>query len=591
VARPPARRSEAAMRDVIIIGAGTAGCVLAERLTRSGRLGVTLVEAGGAPSSRFVSIPAGFAKLFKGELDWAYESEPQAAVGGRRIFTPRGKMLGGSANMNAQMHQWCHPADFDGWAAAGATGWGWAEVAPVFRAQERWGGADEDGGETDRDTDRDADRDAGRNPGRGRSGPMRIEPNRHARPLTHQFVEAARAAGLGRAEHYNGHAYAGAWVAELAHKDGKRFSVYDACLKPAMQRRNLEVITGAPVSRIVIDGGRATGVALQREAGEQILAVRAVVLSAGAFASPQILLHSGIGPAAVLRRFGITPRVDSPEVGENLQDHPVLPLAFATHSTDTLLRAESPRELLRYLLFRRGMLASNGVEGFAFTQVMPGPVAAPDLELLMLPFDAHPDFLTPPREHAFCLAPAVVAPRSRGRVFLRSADPLAPPGIDPAVLSDAEGVDARVLCAGVRLSRRIAATLPLAGTVRAELRPGLGVQSDREILDYARTALQTVYHPTSTCRMGSDARAVVDPRLKLRGVDALWVADASVMPAVPRGHPNAVVAMIAERGGGWIEQALSAPGGLAGGRHDGGAPHVTPHGAPEAAPQRALTTA
>ena len=433
-------------------------------------------------------------------------------------------------------------------------------MAPVFRAQERWGGADDD-------------------PGRGRSGPMRIEPNRNARALTHQFVEAARAVGLGDSERYNGHAYAGAWVAELAHKDGRRYSVYHACLEPAMRRRNLEVLTNAQVSRIVIEGGRATGVTIQRVGGEHTLSARAVVLCTGAYATPQLLLHSGIGPAAALQRFGIPVRLEAPEVGENLQDHPALPVTFATRSTDTLLRAESPRELLRYVLFRRGMLASNGVEGFAFTQVHPGGVAAPDLELMMMPFEAHSEFLAPPREHAFCLAPAVVAPRSRGRVFLRDKDPLVPLGIDPALLSDAEGIDAKLLGEGVRLARRIAATAPLADTAGAELRPGIDTQSDREILDYASTTLQTVYHPTSTCRMGSDARAVVDPRLKLRGVEGLWVADASVMPTVPRGHPNAVVAMIAERGGGWIEQALAGQGGQAARRPD------------EAAPQRAFTTA
>ena len=526
------------MHDVIVVGGGTAGCVLAERLSRSGRLRVKLIEAGGVPKNRFVAIPAGFPRLFKSEVDWAFESEPQVAVGGRRIFTPRGKMLGGSSNMNAMMHQWCHPADFDSWEAAGATGWRWSDVVPIFREQERWGGDDGD-------------------PGRGRSGPMRIEPNRNARAMTRLFVEAARRAGLGDAECYNGHAYAGAWIAELAHRHGRRFSAYHAYLEPAMRRRNLDVVTEAHATGITIDGRRATGVTVRRTGRDETHVARAIVLSAGAYASPQLLMLSGIGPAALLRTFEIPVHVDAPDVGEHLQDHPVLPMIYRTKSTDTLMRVESPLELLRYLLFKRGMLASGGNEAFAFTQVQPGPVAAPDLELMFLPFDVRKEFLEPPQEHAFGLGPAVVAPLSRGRVLLRSRDPFTPLGIDPALLSDSAGIDAKVLWEGVRLSRRIAATPPLAEQNAGELRPGPAVQSDRDLLAYASTELQTVYHPTSTCRMGSDARAVVDSRLRVRGVGGLWVVDASVMPAVPRGHPNAVVAMIANRAAAWIEDAIA----------------------------------
>jgi choline dehydrogenase len=524
--------------DLIIVGAGTAGCTVAERLTSSSKLRVLLIEAGGRPSSRFVSIPAGFPRLFKGPLDWAFESAPQNAVGGRRIFTPRGKMLGGSANMNAMMHQWCHPADFDGWVESGAPGWSWNDVAPVFRAQERWLGDDGD-------------------PGRGRDGPMVIAPNRNARSLTLKFVEAARRAGFGREAQYNGRAYHGAWIAELACKDGKRFSAYRAYLEPAMRRANLQVLTGAQATKIVLDGGRATGVTVRRDSVEQTFAARGVVLSAGAFASPQLLMLSGIGPAAVLRGFGLPVHVDSPNVGEHLQDHPLLPVVFRTRSTDTLKNAESPLNLLRYLVFKRGMLASNGTEGFAFTQVQPGPVAAPDLELVFLPFEWRNQGLEPPQEHAFGIGAAVVAPRSRGRLRLRNPDPLAPPVIDFGLLSDPEGIDASVLWEGVRLSRKIAATSPLAEENAGELRPGASAESDSELLAYASAELQTVYHPTSTCRMGSDRSAVVDPQLRVRGVDGLWVADASVMPSVPRGHPNAVVAMIAERAARWIERAVA----------------------------------
>lgn len=523
------------MHDVIIVGAGTAGCVLAERLTSSGKLRVLLVEAGGPPTSRFVSIPAGFAKLFKSKLDWTFESEPQTALNGRRIFIPRGKMLGGSANLNAQIHQWCHPADFEGWEAQGACGWAWSDVAPVFRAQECWVG---DGDDIDR----------------GRSGPMFISPNRNTRSLADAFVVAARQAGFKEGDRYNGRGYEGAFIPELAHKDGRRFSAYDAYLKPAMRRPNLEIISDAHVTKINIDGGRATGVVLRRDSKEQSYPGGAVVLSAGAFGSPQLLMLSGVGPATVLTKLGLPVHTNAPDVGQNLQDHPVLPVVFRAHGTDTLKSAESPLHLLRYVLFKRGMLASNGIEGFAFKAVRAGP--EPDLEIMFLPFETRNQFLEPPKEHAFCLAPAVVAPQSRGRLTLQGPDPLLPPRIDFGLLSDPDGVDKFVLWEGVRLSRKIAVTAPLARANAGELRPGPSVASDHELLQYASTEIQTVYHPTSTCRMGSDTRAVVDPKLHVCGIDKLWIADASVMPSVPRGHPNAVVAMIAERAAGWIERAL-----------------------------------
>ena len=526
------------MLDVIIVGGGTAGSVLAERLTRSESRRVMLIEAGEPPSSRFVSIPAGFPRLFKGDHDWAFESEPQRAVGGRTIFTPRGKMLGGSSNMNAMMHQWCHPADFDGWVADGATGWGWNDVVPTFREQERWNGDDAD-------------------QGRGRSGPMNIEPNRNVRALSRLFVEAAHRVGLPEDPHYNGHAYTGAWIAELAHRGGKRFSACDAYLDPASKRPNLEIVTGAHATKIEIVDGRATGVTFRRAGAERTESARAVVLAAGAYASPQILMLSGIGPAASLQEFGIPVVVDAPDVGQGLQDHPVIPMVFGARTTDTMRRAESVSELLRYVVLKRGMLASNGVEAFAFTQIHADPVEAPDLELLFLPFEYRNQFLEPPQVDAFSIAPAVVKPRSRGCVLLRSADPLVPPAIDPALLSDPDGVDAAVLWEGARLCRTIAAMSPLAEQNAGELRPGASVESEQDFLAYACTELQTVYHPTSTCRMGSDSRAVVDPRLGVRGVDGLWVVDASVMPSVPRGHPNAVVAMIANRAAEWIDAATT----------------------------------
>lgn len=525
------------LHDLIVVGAGTAGCVLAERLTKSGQLRVVLIEAGGEPSSRFVRVPAGFSRLFRSELDWAFESEPQAAAGGRRIFIPRGKMLGGCSNINAQIHHWCHPADFDEWADAGATGWGWHDVAPVFRAQERWLGEDD-------------------TCVRGRDGPMVVSPGRHTHRLSHAFVEAARTAGLGRQSSYNGGAHEGAWVAELAHKDGQRFSVYDAYLKPALGRPNLEVLTDAHVLRVNVEKGRAVGVTVRREGAEQPIAALGVVLAAGAFGSPQLLMLSGIGPSSTLARFGIEVQCDAPEVGANLQDHPMAVIAFPTKGTNTLKRAESLPNFLRYLLLKRGMLASNAAEAIAFARSRPSLDGPPDIELIFAPFEWRAEGLESPRIDAFSIGVTVVKPRARGCVMLKSAHPLDPPSIDFGLLSDGEGRDIEALLVAARLARRIAATRPLADYSAGDPFSGADATQDHELLEWLIRRLQTVYHPTSTCRMGTDARAVLDPQLRVRGVEGLWVADASVMPSVPRGHTNAVVAMIAQRAASWVAASL-----------------------------------
>jgi choline dehydrogenase len=526
------------MKDIIIVGAGTAGSVLAERLTSSGKLQVALIEAGSKPSSPFVKMPAGFARLFKSKLDWNLQSEPQACANGRTIFTPRGKMLGGSSNMNAQIHQWCHPTDFEEWVQAGAIGWGWEDVAPVFREQECWLGEET-------------------SVARGRNGPMFVSPNRNAHPLSTAFVEAAHAAGLSRQPHYNGEAYEGAWIPEIAHKDGQRFSAYNAYLEPAMKRPNLEVVRAAHVSRVEIENGRATGVTFLRDGALRTISARAVVLCAGAFGSPQLLMLSGIGPSEHLRGVGIPVYYDAPEVGENLQDHPLVPIVLRARGTDTFKKAaESPINLLRYLLFKRGPLSSNAVEGFAFTSSTGQAGAPADLELIFVPFEWRNEGLEPPKIEAFGFASVAARVRSRGTLRLRSGSPTDAPLIDFRLMSDPDGVDASVILAGARLGRKIAATEPLAQFVAEEVFPGAQYTEDAELLAQLNTRLQTVYHPTSTCRMGSDARSVVTPQLEVRGVDGLWVVDASVMPAVPRGHPNAVVAMIANRAVKLIASAL-----------------------------------
>ncbi|MEK7834115.1 MAG: GMC oxidoreductase, partial [Acidobacteriota bacterium] len=395
------------------------------------------------------------------------------------------------------------------------------------------------------------------NGARGRTGPMMVSPNKNAHQLSKAFVAAARAAGLGNQPHYNGDAFEGAWLAELAHKDGQRFSAYDAYLKPAMQRPNLEVVREAHVLRVEIANGQATGVTVQEGGVEKTFSARGVILAAGAFGSPQVLMLSGVGPAAALKQLGIPVYYDAPEVGENLQDHPMIATIFRTRGTDTFKKAESPLNLLRYLLFKRGMLASNAVEAFAFTRSNGTPGTPPDVELILAPFEWRNQGLEPPQVDAVSLGVAVVAPRSRGNLRLRSANPLDAPLIDLGLLTDPEGKDAAATLAGARLARKIVTTAPLAEFVEGEILPGPELTNDAELLAKLTSEIQTVYHPTSTCRMGTDPRAVVDPQLQVRGVDGLWVVDASVMPAVPRGHPNAVVAMIANRAAGMIASKIT----------------------------------
>ncbi len=519
------------MYDLIIVGAGTAGCVLAERLTRSGKLNVLLVEAGGQPSSPFVKIPAGFSKLFQSKLDWNYLSEPLSTANHRQIYIPRGRMLGGSANINAMIHQWGHPDDFARWEAAGAKGWGWGDVAPIFREQEQTIG----GGEL-----------------RGHSGPMHID--RPARPLAlaQAFVESAHNAGLKGTAEYNGATYAGAWFAELAYKNNRRFSVYDAYLRPAMQRNNLEVMTNAHVCKVLFNNRRASGLVISRRGQEQMINAGGVVLAAGVFGTPQILMLSGVGPAQHLREHGIPVICDVPGVGKNLQDHPMVMTTFRSKNKQTFKAAANPLHVLRYLAFKSGLLTSNVTEAMAFTKTRFETADAPDLELLFCPLEWLDQGVGLPKVHAFGIAPIVVNPRSRGQVLLNNADPVAPPVIDLGLLTDPEGIDSAILTEGVHLARKVANTGPLAMQNIGEILPGDECQDNAEILEVIKTSLQTIYHPVGTCRMGGDSEAIVDSKLKVNGCEGLWIADASVMPVIPRGHPNSAVAMIAQRASEWL---------------------------------------
>lgn len=512
--------------DYLVIGAGTAGCVMADRLSASGA-SVALIEAGGDDRHMHVQIPAAFGKLFRSRRDWNYDTTSQAGLDGRSVYWPRGRMLGGSSSMNAQIHQWGHRADFDGWAAGGATGWGWADLLPSFQRTEARIGAG--------------------HPARGRRTGVTVSNLRDPNPLTRAFLEAARADGFAGEGDYNGSGDpAGVWPVQVTHRDGRRCNAAEAFLRPALRRGNLTLMRDTQVLRLVFDGRRAAGATVRTGGRDRLVTARRVVLCAGAVNSPQLLMLSGIGPGAALKAAGVEPIIDMPSVGANLQDHLMALTLHRARRPVSLMSAESPANLLKYLIARRGMLSSNVAEAMAFFAT--GSGEAPDIELIFAPVIYANEGLTPPACHGFSLGTVLLTPKSRGRISLAGADPLAAPMIDAGYFNDPDGDDLRRMVEGVRRARAVLARSPLAAESAGEVQPGECVRTDAEIAEAIRSTAHTLYHPAGTCRMGSDPASVVDPWLAVRGVSGLFVADASVMPTVPRGHPNAVVMAIADRG-------------------------------------------
>ena len=497
------------MHDVVIVGAGSAGCVLASRLTEDPSTSVLLLEAGPRDRKLHVRIPAAFSKLFDSPLDWGYRTTPQAALDDRRVVFPRGKVLGGSSSINAMMAIRGHQADQDAWPP----GWGWDDVASAYAR-----------------SDAHFPRASQRSPS----------------PLTLDFVEAAAATGIPRATDLNAADNEGVGLTPVSIRRGRRHSVVDGYLRAAMRRPNLTVVTAARATRLLVEAGRARGVAYLLDGGEEEAhAGREVVLAAGAIDSPKLLLLSGIGPPQELERHGIPITIDAPGVGRNLRDH-LANGVLASVAAETLFSAERPRHLLAWLALGRGPLTSNVAEAAAFVRVDPS-TPAPDLELIFAPVLFEEEGTVPPSRDGVTVAAVLLQPRSVGELRLASADPVAAPEIDPRYLTDPGGHDARILLEGIRLARRILAEEPLARHVTGELLPGADATGDDALRAHLRARSQTLYHPTGTCRMGSDEDAVVTPDLRVRGVDRLRVVDASVMPALPRGHTNWPTVMVAER--------------------------------------------
>ncbi|MGL4622190.1 GMC family oxidoreductase [Chroococcidiopsis sp.] len=513
--------------DFIIIGAGAAGCVLANRLSANPRHRVLLLEAGAPDSKTEIHIPAAFSKLFKTEYDWNYSAVPQSGLQGRESYWAKGRTLGGSTSINAMMYLRGVPADYDRWEALGNPGWSWRDILPYFRRSEcNSRGGDELHGDR---------------------GLLYVEDLRDRNPLSHAFVEAAQAIGFPYNRDLNGSQLDGVgWVQVTQHR-GRRWSTADAFLRPAMRRSNLQVLTGAQCTRVSIRDRRAVGMEYLRQGTRQTAIVtREIILAGGTVGSTQLLLLSGIGPARQLHELGIDVLVDLPGVGQNLQDHVAVAVVMGSTQPLSLLNANSPRELFKYLLLRRGMLTSSVLEAAAFVRTEPSLVA-PDLELQFAPVVFHDYGLVAATEHGMTIGPTLIAPRSIGSMQLRSPNPLEHPIIDPQYLSDPEGHDLRVMVAGVRQAQEIFAASPMAAYRGRPILPDRLLQSDREIEDYVRSASDGWWHPVGTCRMGTDSLAVVDPTLRVRGVEGLRVADASVMPTIPRCHTMAPTIAIGEK--------------------------------------------
>ncbi len=524
--------------DYIVVGAGSAGCVLADRLTASGRHRVLLLEAGGHDRNIWIHIPLGYGKLFSNaKVNWLYSSEPEPELDGRRIVQPRGKVLGGSSSINGLLYVRGQPADFDHWRQLGNAGWSFEDVLPYFRRAE--------------------DQERGEDSLHGAGGPLAVSDVCEPHPLCEAFIAAAQQAGFPRNDDFNGPAQEGAGYFQLTARRGRRWSTAVGYLRAARRRGNLTVVSNALTSRILFSGRRAVGVEYRR--GDATHIARAdgeVIVAAGAFNSPQLLQLSGLGPAPLLKSLGIDVIADLPGVGAELQDHLQVRMQYRCTQPITMNDVvNSWRHRtgagLRYLLFRKGLLAIGA--GYAGGFFRTSPLAAtPDVQVHFIIFSADAVGAALHSFPGFIASVCQLRPESRGFVRITSADPRQPPAIQPRYLSSRSDRD--TIVAGMKLLRRIMGQPAMRRYIAEERAPDPRCTSDAELLAFARATGTTVFHPTSTCRMGPDPAAVVDERLRVRGIERLRVVDGSVMPTVVSGNTNAAVVMIAEKGADMILQ-------------------------------------
>ncbi|MDO5693391.1 MAG: choline dehydrogenase [Pseudomonadota bacterium] len=520
--------------DYVIVGAGSAGCVLAARLSEDPTVQVTLLEAGPPDTSVLIHCPGGLMVMARAPTarfahNWAFETVPQAGLNGRRGYQPRGKVLGGSSSINAMIYTRGVPRDYDAWAAEGNAGWGWADVLPVFRQSEH--------------------NERGADAFHGAGGPLNVKDLSDPNPFSLAFVEAGVQAGYARNTDFNGASQEGVGLYQVTHKNGERFSAAKAYLWPNRARPNLRIVTGAHATRVLLENGRAVGVAYVQDGREHtVRAEREVILSAGAIQSPQLLMLSGIGPADHLRQHGITVRHELPGVGANLHDHPDVVQVWDANQAHELFGLSlqggwrMARAVRQWRNERRGMLTSNFAEGGAFIKTSAAePV--PDLQLHFVVGKLVSHGRATVTGHGYSCHVCVLRPRSRGSLRLASADPLAAPLIDPAFLQDDD--DTRRMVAGFKQMRALLQQPALARFGAVER--SAAAKTDAEIESFIRQNADTIYHPVGSCRMGQGGMDVVDDQLRVRGIEALRVVDASIMPSIVGGNTNAPAIMIAER--------------------------------------------
>ena len=523
--------SEDSTHDFVVVGAGTAGCALAARLSENGRHSVLLLEAGPKDDYLWIHIPIGYGKtMFHPVYNWRFETEPDPGMNGRRIYWPRGRCLGGSSSINGLIYIRGQHEDYDHWAGLGNDGWAWKDVLPYFRKLES--------------------NSRGASELHGADGPIACSDIRGRHELIEALIAGAGSLGVPRNDDFNGERQEGVGYYQLFTRKGWRSSTAVAYLKPARGRPNLRVQTDAHATRVLFEGTRATGVEYRQHGRLKVArAGREVILAAGALQSPQLLQLSGVGPADLLREHSIAVVADRPGVGENLQDHLQLRLVFKctkaiTTNDDLASWWRSAKIGLQWLLLREGPLAIGINQGGLFTRVLPESTR-PDIQFHIATLSADLAGAKPHPFSGFTLSVCQLRPGSRGTVRIKSADPFEAPAMVPNYLSTEE--DRRCAVEAVKFARRLAATPEVAPYVREEYKPGPGVAGDAEILDWCRGNGATIFHPSGTCRMGSDAMAVVDSGLRVAGVSGLRVVDCSVMPTLVSGNTNAPVAMIAER--------------------------------------------